>query len=163
MFRFLVVMAGALMQAGCAADVPSTPPDAHTPPDALTPASSPATSPLAGSRWLLEEFRSNDDAIGVVRVAEPGSFTLALERDGRAVLRLGCNRGSGSWSTDAHGAFTLGPLATTRALCPPPSLDQWIARDAPAIRSYLIEGDRLYLNLMMDGGTYVWRRDKPSS
>lgn len=148
MLRLLAAMIVLFPLSGCAPAV-----DGGRPPVAA-----PSTV-LAGSSWLLVEFRSNDDATGTIAAPDPAQFTLRLERDGRAALKLGCNRGSGSWSATAEGGFTLGPLAMTRALCPPPALDQRLARDAGAIRSYVIEQDRLYLNLMMDGGSYVWRRD----
>jgi hypothetical protein len=77
---------------------------------------------------------------------------MALEDGGRVSMQLNCNRASGSWSATAvdveSGTFRFGPLAATRALCPPPSLDERIARDADFVRSYLRRDGRLYLNLM---------------
>jgi heat shock protein HslJ len=109
------------------------------------------------------EFRSSDDAIGVIRPDDPAKYTMALSGDGRVALRLDCNRANGPWSSNAtsqdSGSFSFGSLAMTRALCPPSSLDQRIARDAPYVRSYLLRGGNLYLNLMADGGTYVWTPD----
>ena len=115
---------------------------------------------LAGSSWRLVEIQSSDDRIGTTRPDDPAKYTLTLGADGRAAMRLNCNHGTGPWSatptgTDS-GSFSLGPLAVTRALCPRPSLDDRIARDAQYIRSYLLRDGRLYLNLMADGGTYVW-------
>jgi len=122
-----------------------------------TAAAAPA---LAGSSWRLVEIQSSEDRIGTARPDDPAKYTLALGVDGRAVLRLNCNRGTGPWSstptgTDS-GSFSLGPLAVTKALCPPPSLDDRIARDSQYIRSYLLRNGRLYLNLMADAGTYIW-------
>jgi hypothetical protein len=57
------------------------------------------------------------------------------------------------------GRFELGALAMTRALCPPPSLNERIAGDADYVRSYLLRDGRLYLSLMADGGIYVWEPD----
>jgi heat shock protein HslJ len=133
---------------------------------ATTPAaagSSAAAVTLAGSNWRLVEFRSSEDAIGVVRPDDPAKYTMSLAGDGRAALRLNCNRANGPWSSKAtsqdSGSFSFGNLAMTRALCPPPSLDQQIARDATYVRSYLLRSGNLYLNLMADGGTYVWSPD----
>jgi len=85
---------------------------------------------------------------------------MTLEPDGRVALRLNCNRGAGAWSATATGpdtgSFRFGSLAVTKAFCPPPSLDVQIARDAEYVRSYVLRDGRLYLNLMADGGTYVW-------
>lgn len=115
---------------------------------------------LPGTAWRLVEFRSSDDSIGIVKPDNPAAYTMALEADGRVALRLNCNRGAGAWSATATGpdggSIRFGPLAVTKAFCPPPSLDMQIARDAEYIRSYVLRDDRLYLNLMADGGTYVW-------
>jgi len=127
------------------------------------PAASASAVSLTGSNWRLVEFRSSDDAIGVIRPDDPAKYTMSLAGDGRVSMRLNCNRANGPWSSKASsqdsGTFTFGNLAMTRALCPPPSLDQQIARDAGFVRSYLLRGGNLYLNLMADGGTYVWSPD----
>ena len=54
-----------------------------------------AAATLAGSNWRLVEFRSSDDAIGVVRPDDPAKYTMSLADDGRAALRLNCNRANG--------------------------------------------------------------------
>jgi heat shock protein HslJ len=131
---------------------------------ATTPPAPGAGGPaLAGSSWRLVEFRSSDDAIGVVRPDDPSKYTMALGTDGRVSMRLNCNRANGPWSakpaSEDNGSFSFGNLAMTRALCAPPSLDAQIARDAAYVRTYLLRGGNLYLNLMADGGTYVWAPD----
>lgn len=117
---------------------------------------------LVGSSWRLVEFQSSNDTTGVVKPDDPSKYTLSLGADGRAAMRLNCNRGTGPWSSRASGvdsgSFSLGPLAVTKALCAPPSLDARIARDVEYVRSYVLRDGRLYLNLMADGGTYVWAR-----
>lgn len=50
----------------------------------------------------------------------------------------------------------LGPLASTRAACGPDSLAPRLASSWPYVRSYLIEGGRLHLGLMADGGVLTW-------
>jgi hypothetical protein len=44
----------------------------------------------------------------------------------------------------------------TRALCPPPSLDEQVTSQAQYVRSYLLRDGRLHLSLMADGGIHVW-------
>jgi len=135
--------------AGCGSGQVNTP----------SPTSTPGAT-LAGTSWQLVEFRSSDDAIGIVRPDDPTRYTMTLENDGRVAMQLNCNRASGSWTATASdgdsGALTFGQLAMTRAFCPPPSLDAQIARDASFIRTYLLRDGRLHLDLMADGGTYVW-------
>jgi heat shock protein HslJ len=138
-----------LLLAGC---TPTTKPE---------PAPAKQTSnSLSGSHWRLVAFQSSDDAIGTVRPNKPGNYTLDLSSDGRAFFRLDCNRGNTGWKADPpdgdSGEFVFGPVATTRAMCPQPSMGNRIARDAEHVRSYVRKEGRLYLNLMADGGTYVW-------
>lgn len=127
-------------------------------PQAVRPA---PDHPLAGTRWRLVEFQSMDDAIGTVRPDDPSRYTLQLNRDGTVAMRLNCNRASGTWTAEpgpdaAGGRFEFGPLATTGAICPPPSMDESIAAQAAYIRSYLLKDGRLYLSLMADAGIYTW-------
>jgi heat shock protein HslJ len=119
-------------------------------------------NPLAGTWWQLNAIQSMDDAQGTTRVAEPDRYTLQLGADGRAALKLDCNRGTASWKATAaadgnSGQFAFGPVAGTRALCPPPHLDERIVSDLPYVRSYLLKDGNLYLSLMADGGIYEWR------
>ena len=102
-----------------------------------------------------------DDAIGKVRPNDSSLYTMQLKSDGTVTMRLNCNRASGTWSATpsgdgSSGSFTFGPLAGTRALCPPPSLDESIRTQAKFIRSYLLKEGRLYLSLMADGDIYEW-------
>jgi heat shock protein HslJ len=117
---------------------------------------------LAGSAWELVAIQSMDDAQGTLRIADPAAFTLQLGTDGRAALKLDCNRGTASWQAtpagdENSGQFAFGPLAGTRALCPPPHLDERIVRDLGYVRGYLLRDGKLYLSLMADGGIYEWR------
>jgi hypothetical protein len=102
-----------------------------------------------------------DDAVGRTRPADPSRYTLQLAADGRASLQLDCNRATASWTAQAsaepdNGSFRFGPLATTRAQCPPPSLSQRLATQIPYVRSYLIRNGHLHLSLFADGGILEW-------
>lgn len=59
----------------------------------------------------------------------PGHYTLSFAADGTLSARIEGNRGRGTWSSPSPGQLTLGALATTRALCPPGSLYDQIARN----------------------------------
>jgi heat shock protein HslJ len=103
-----------------------------------------------------------DDATGVTRPDDPTLYTMNLAADGTVSMRLNCNNATGTWSAEpgptdpSSGPFTFGPLAATRALCPPPSMDESIVAQAEFIRSFLLKDGRLYLSLMADGGIYEW-------
>lgn len=118
-------------------------------------------SALAGTEWRLVEIQSMDDAVGTARPDDPSLYTMTLNADGSVAMRLNCNRAMGRWSVEpsadpANGGFRFGPLATTKALCPPPSLDERLAADADYVRGYLLRDGRLYLSLYADGGIYAW-------
>ncbi len=117
--------------------------------------------PLADTEWRLVEIQSMDDAAGTARPDDRSKYTMRLNRDGTVVMRLNCNNANGTWkaqpaSDRISGSLELGLLATTRALCPPPSLDERISSQAQYVRGYLLKDGRLNLSLMADGGIYVW-------
>ena len=138
----------ALALAACASAAPTAP----------EPAS---PKPLAATAWRLVELVSSDDAIGTVRPDDQSKYLMTFAPDGTVSLQLDCNRGRGTWSataTDAsHGQATFGQIGMTRAMCPKGSLDTRIARELPYVRSYVLDGGRLVLNMMADGGSLVWR------
>jgi len=116
---------------------------------------------LANTDWRLVEFQSMDDATGTIRPKDPSLFTMRLNADGTVTMRLDCNRATGTWSAQpgpdgSSGRFEFGPLAGTRALCPPPRLDERVTGQAQYVRSFLLKDGRLHLSLMADGGIFVW-------
>jgi heat shock protein HslJ len=124
----------------------------------LAPLPASAQAPLAGTSWELVELRSPEDSIGTVRVDDPARYTITFNADGSAALRLDCNRGRGTWRSEAPGRVELGAVATTRMMCPPGSLDARLGRELPFVRVYAIQGGTLRLELMADGGQQFWRR-----
>ena len=117
--------------------------------------------PLAGTNWRLVRFQSMDDAIGVIRPKDSSAYTMTLDADGSVRMQLNCNRAMGTWSAAPasnaiSGTFRFGPLATTKALCPTPSMDERVARDAQWVRGYLLRDGMLHLSLMADAGIYSW-------
>ena len=46
----------------------------------------------------------------------------------------------------------------TKVGCPPGSLDTRVAHELDSVRRYTIQGDRLILTMMADGGNQVWAR-----
>ena len=119
---------------------------------------------LTNTSWQLVSFQSMDDSQGTTLVEVPEKYTLTFSADGKVVLRLDCNRGTGSWQSTASadgnsGTLKFGPIASTRAFCPPPSMGDKLARDLGYVRSYLLKEGRLYLSLMADAGIYEWRAE----
>lgn len=107
---------------------------------------------LKGTSWQLVRFQSSDDK--TVVPDDKSKYTITFGSDGRVSARIDCNRGSGTWKSDGLNQLRFGPLALTRAMCPPGSLHDRIAKDWSAVRSYVIKDGHLFLSLMADGGIY---------
>jgi para-nitrobenzyl esterase len=128
---------------------------------AFTQAPSPqAAAALGGPSWQLVAFRGG--AGEVVRPDDGLKYTLAFSPDGQVTARLDCNRGRGSWMSSGPGRIEFGPLALTRAFCPPESMHDRIVRQWAAVRSYTIRDGHLLLGLIADGSVYEFAPLPPS-
>lgn len=124
----------------------------------------PAPTELPGTSWRLLEFRPAGGGANVLPAA-PDQYELRFEADGRLAGKMDCNRGMGAYSVlPAQGGVTrvkLGPVATTRMLCPPSELGPRLPRDIEGERGYRIDGGQLHLDAAGDAGVYVWERVAP--
>jgi para-nitrobenzyl esterase len=120
---------------------------------ACAPAPPPEPPPsLAGTSWQFVRFQGGD---GRVQVPDDrAKYTVAFAADASVSVRFDCNRGRGGWKSERPGQILFGPMAMTRAMCPPGSLHDQFVKHWFYIRSYVVRGGRLYLALMADGGTY---------
>jgi para-nitrobenzyl esterase len=125
--------------AGCAAPAPQTP-------------------GLVGTSWQLVKFQGGDDK--VLRPDDKSKYTLAFNADGTVNARLDCNRGRGGWKSEEKGRLEFGPMAITRAQCPPGSLHDQLVKQLPFVRSYVMKDGHLFLSLMADGGIYEFEPAK---
>ena len=107
------------------------------------------TGDLAGTAWRLSNIASMDDSIDVPD--DPGKYTLEFAADGRAAIRADCNRGTGTWTSGSTRQLTFGPVATTRAMCPPGSLSGKYLAQFEWVRSYILKDGHLFLATMADG------------
>jgi heat shock protein HslJ len=119
-----------------------------------------AQSGLAGTQWKLIGIQPIDEAQPKTQIVDPERYTLSFDKDGRASMRLDCNRGSGTWEAEPKsadsGIVRFGAIAVTRAMCAPGSLDSRVARDLPYSRQYLRKDGKLYVTLLADDGIYEW-------
>jgi heat shock protein HslJ/membrane-bound inhibitor of C-type lysozyme len=107
---------------------------------------------LGGTSWQLVRFHGSDDKL--LTPDDPAKYTIAFGTDGSVNARIDCNRGRGTWKSSGPNQLELGPLALTRAMCPPGSLHDRIVKDWGFVRSYTLKDRHLYLALMADGGIY---------
>ena len=106
-------------------------------------------SELADTSWRLVQIMSMDDSVDVPD--EISKYTLELRAGGEASMRADCNRGIGSWTSESTGQLQFGPIAATRALCPPGSLSEKYLAQFEWVRSYVMKGGHLFLATMADG------------
>jgi heat shock protein HslJ len=111
-----------------------------------------AAADLGGTSWQLVKFQGSDDK--TLTPDDKSKYTIAFGTDGGVSARIDCNRGRGTWKSSGPNQLQFGPLALTRAMCPPGSLHDRIARDWEFVRSYTMREGHLFLSLMADGGIY---------
>jgi len=104
---------------------------------------------LGGTAWQLVEIASMNDTVD--RPDDPSQYTLDFIADGTALIRADCNRGTGSWNSDGERQLQFGPIASTKALCPPDSLSENYLAQLSWVRSYVMKEEHLFLATMADG------------
>ncbi len=114
--------------------------------------SAPPPGSLQGSEWQLVRFQGGDGK--VLTPDDRTKYTISFGREGRLAVRFDCNRGAGTWKSAGPSQIEFGPMAMTRAMCPPGSLHDQLVKQWPFIRSYVMRNGHLFLSLMADGGTF---------
>jgi heat shock protein HslJ len=107
---------------------------------------------LKDTSWQLVKFAGGDDQTLVP--SDPAEYAIAFYTDGTVNVRIACNRGRGTWKSSQPAQLQFGPIALTRAMCPPAPLNNRLPRDLDSVRSYVLKDGHLFLSLMADGGTY---------
>ena len=97
-------------------------------------------SVLAGTSWQLVEFNGSADT--AIIPDDRTKYTITFGGDGRVSARIDCNRGSGIWRSAGSNHIMFGPLALTRAMCPPGSLHDQIVKHWTLVR--LIKDGHLF-------------------
>ena len=160
--RASAVSSALAMTLACAPAAQNPPQGSATPPAPQTqPAGAGAArTSLAGTSWQLVKFQGSDDK--TLTPDDRSKYTLAFGTDGAVSARFDCNRGRGKWTSPDGVQLELGPLALTRAMCPPGSLHDRLVKDWGYVRSYVIKDGHLFLSLMADGGIYEFEPIPPS-
>jgi len=117
-------------------------------PVAAEPAAA-AEPALADTAWRLLNIAEMDDSTDIPD--DPSKYTLIFGADGSAGMRADCNRGTGSWTSPSPSQLQFGPIAATRALCPPGSLSDKYLAQFERVRSYVLQDGHLYLATLADG------------
>ena len=113
------------------------------------PLSAFASSELDGTAWQLVKIMSMDDS--VYEPQDRPLYRVEFKQDGSVAILADCNRGTGSWKSEAQGRLEFGPIASTKALCPPESLSEKFLAEFQWVRSYTMKDGHLFMATMADG------------
>lgn len=106
-------------------------------------------------RWELMEILGADGTSTVPN--DPTKYAIQFMPDGTVAIQADCNRGFGGYTTDGE-QMSLGPLASTRAMCVEESISDVFLLNLEATASYgrtADASDVLTLTLK-DGGTMTF-------
>ena len=113
-------------------------------------------SEIVGVVWRWVKFLGGDGT--TIIVDDPDKYTLELLPDGMVRIQADCNSASGSYTLDAAGGLTLELGPTTLAECEAGSVYDEYLEMLGWVRTYVLEGDQLVLNMMADGGDLFFER-----
>jgi heat shock protein HslJ len=132
-------------------------PPTSTPTPERTPDAD-ALQDLTGRVWEWERFLDGDGS--AIEIQDPSRYTLILNPDGTYQVRADCNRSGGAYTLDG-GSLALLPGPTTLAECEPGSLYNAFLAHLGNVRTFVIDGDRLALDLLADAGQMTFRPVQP--
>ena len=107
-----------------------------------------SNNPLLNTKWKWEGTQTPVESV-TPKVA--ANYTLEF-LIGKVNVKADCNTGSGTY-TVSGSSITFGPMAMTRMMCQPDSLDTKFLQQLGSARTFRVEGDKLMMDLVADGGT----------
>lgn len=142
-----------LAVAACAATEPGAPlmpGSVNAPPPPIDAA---GDALLTGALWSWEGTTMNDGT----RITRPatGRYTLLFQPGGAVAVQADCNRGSGTYLLSG-GSLSFGPIAMTRAMCPPGSMDTEFLKGLALVSGQLFRGNDLVLTLKGSSGSMIF-------
>lgn len=96
-----------------------------------------------GSVWEWQETLASSGTRVVA--AAPERYTIEFLPDGALRVQADCNRGSGRYETGAGRRLAIGPIATTKKMCPPGTQDAEFLRGLASAVGYRFDGADLVL------------------
>jgi heat shock protein HslJ len=110
---------------------------------------------LIDTLWRWQQTLYNYDTRSIP--IAPENYTLKLLPGGKVSIRADCNLGGGVYTLRGN-EISIKITHTTRAACPPESLEHSYIRDLNVVARYCMEGDSLYIDLKNDIGTMKFMR-----
>ncbi len=111
------------------------------------------TSALADSQWRLQEIQMADGSVSTPDAE--ADYTLMLTASGQMAGQADCNTINSTYTVDGS-QLSFGPIASTKALCPPGSLSDTYIQALTNTNAYALEGETLTLSFGSDGNTLIF-------
>jgi len=99
---------------------------------------------ITGEVWKWPQTLYNNDQKSVP--PDPSHYTASFNTDGTLNIRADCNRGGGTFSTEGK-RISIEVTHTTRAMCPPESLEQTFINDLNTSNIFFFSDGNLYIDL----------------
>ncbi len=120
-----------------------------------------ATQPsLVGPVWQWQKVQYSNDA--EITVDDPSKYTIQFDEDGSVTVKADCKTAVGEY-TDDNGVLTINLGPTTLQYCGDDSLSDKFLTELGNVAGYVFDGDRLVLNLKMDGGNLYFLPEQPAT
>jgi heat shock protein HslJ len=117
--------------------------------------SSVAGDDITGAEWKWQQTLYNNDQKAVP--GNPSHYTIAFEPNGTLRIRVDCNRAGGKYLLQ-KSSLTIEVTHSTRAACPPDSLEQTFLKNLNSAAIYFMREGQLYIDLRYDTGTMKFAR-----
>lgn len=118
--------------------------------------------PLDGTSWRLADIETSGTSTQLTPELS-SRHTLSFDAGGRVQMQLDCNRGNADWSASmpsgGSGTLSVGPVASTRALCPAPTFGEELAARLPDATGFGLANDRSVLTIRTPEAEYVFVRN----
>jgi heat shock protein HslJ len=124
-------------------------------PFAVSAGGTPESESITGVVWKWQQTRYNNDQLSVP--PDSSSYTIEFMPDGRMYIRADCNQVGGNYKSEGS-IISIELTHSTRAMCPPDSLDQDFKNDLNAAKIYFFKDGLLFLDLKYDSGTMRFGR-----
>lgn len=147
-----------LLLAACSTGAAPTPtPEPAAPQTSEEPA---ADAVITDILWKWESFQDTAGENNIT-VDNPDQYTLVFRADGTVTIQADCNSVSGTYTRDGSSLqIALGP--STMAFCGENSLDEQFLGKLAGAGTFVMDGDKLVINLMADSGNLVFANGGPA-
>ncbi len=158
----LGLFTGLLLVACSTGAAPTAMPEPAVPQTSDEPAGSEQTadSVITDILWKWESFQ---DTAGKndITVDNPDQYTLVFRADGTANIQADCNSVSGAYTRDGS-SLQITPGPSTMASCGENSLGEQFLGKLAGAGTFVMDGDKLVINLMADSGNIVFANGGPA-